>query len=253
MFPEIKGKVQRIIQRNRQIKKNTDELLWAEMYDSAIRGSKWLFSGISPGRWAVGFPYLYVMYRVLDEMRPDMILEIGTGQTTRMISDYLLWNSDAAHIAVEQDEEWAEYIKKNVVMDRSDLIIMPTQLKSDTVNGNNVRMTHYTGFRENIAGSLNKHGSRRISFISLDGPSTLAGQTKGISARRDLLELIPEMMADDFVILIDDIDRDVNRRLAGEIEESFKKAGISTRSGAYWGQKGMAVVASESLKWYTSL
>ena len=52
--------------------------------------------GDFPGRWAaVGFPYLYVMYRVLNEVRPEMLLEIGTGQTTKMIWIYLRWNADA--------------------------------------------------------------------------------------------------------------------------------------------------------------
>ncbi len=253
VFSDLKGSIQRLTNRSRQICRNTDELVWAEVFNSAIRDSEWFRTSVSPGRWAVGFPYLYVMYRVLDEMRPGMILEMGTGQTTRMIADYLGWNGEAVHIAVEQDEDWAGYIKHNVDVDRSDLLVIQAKLMSETVNGNDVQITRYSGFREKIAETVKKHGNRRINFVSVDGPSTLSGQTKGVSSRRDVLELIPEMMADEFVILIDDIDRDVNRKLVLEIKDRSAAAGIPTVSGEYWGQKGMAVVASEGLRWYTSL
>lgn len=253
VFLEIREKIRRVINRNKQIKKNTEELLWANIYSSTVKGSEWLVSGISPGRWAVGFPYLYVMYRTLNEVRPEMILEIGTGQTTRMISDYLAWNKDARHIAVEQDEDWADYVKKNVNIDRSDFLIMPVELRSESINGNTVMATHYTGFMGKISEAVKKQGNRKISFISVDGPSTLYGQANKVSARRDVLNLIPELIADDFVILVDDIDRTANRKFVTEIKDRFRSEGINAVSQEYWGQKGMAVITVEKYKWLLTM
>lgn len=45
--------------------RNASEAVWAEIFNNAITGSEWLTdTAFSPGRWAVGYPYLYVMYRV---------------------------------------------------------------------------------------------------------------------------------------------------------------------------------------------
>ena len=48
------------------------ELLWAQIWHDTAKGCEWLGEdfGVSPGRWAVGYDYLYVMTRVLEELRP---------------------------------------------------------------------------------------------------------------------------------------------------------------------------------------
>lgn len=65
------------------------EILWANAFHDTIIDSEWLKSKtFSPGRWGVGYQYLYVLYRVLNEIKPRNILELGMGQTTRMIGQY---------------------------------------------------------------------------------------------------------------------------------------------------------------------
>ncbi len=244
-------KIARFLHRNRNIKRNTDELIWAEAFRASIRNSRWLNSGISPGRWAVGFQYCYIMYRVLDEMQPDMILELGTGQTTKMICDYLLWNKDDAHIAVEQDPDWVPYLEKIADTDRSEILIMPVELKHETINGKKVRVTRYDGFKEKLLDAGKKY-NRKYDFVSIDGPSTVVGQTGNVSARRDIMEIIPEYIADDFTIMLDDIDKKPNRVLAGEIADKLGKE-KDIRYREYWGQKGVAVIAGGKHKWVTSM
>ncbi len=244
-------KIERFLHRNRNIKRNTDELIWAEAFQTSIRNSRWFNKGISPGRWAVGFQYCYVMYRVLDELQPDMILELGTGQTTKMICDYLLWNKDADHIAVEQNADWVSYLEKIVDFNRSEILIMPIELKLETINGKKARVTRYDGFKDKLLATGEKY-NRKYDFISIDGPSTIEGQTKNVSARRDILEIIPEFIADDFTIMLDDIDRKSNRALAREIADKISKE-KDVRYGEYWGQKGVAVIAGGKHKWVTSM
>ena len=73
----------------KDLKGRQSEVLWGEIFRDTIVNSIWLKDkSFSPGRWAAGYPFLYALYRVLDEARPKRILELGLGQTTRMIGQY---------------------------------------------------------------------------------------------------------------------------------------------------------------------
>ena len=226
MFIDIKEKIVRFMHNGRNIKKGIDEIIWAEIFNSTISNSEWFRTGISPGRWAVGYPYFYVMYRVLNEIQPESILEIGIGQTTRMIADYLEWNDKAKHIAIEQDSDWIEFVKASLKLRDSKLIVMPTILKEVELDKKRAYVTHYDGFREKVFSALSENGKSKLEFICIDGPTTLSGQTYGASSRRDILEIIPGYLADDFVIMLDDINVRANRKLVKDIMGKLKcKAG----------------------------
>ena len=67
-----------------------NEILWAEIFNSTIQDSLWFKDkSLSPGRWAAGYPFLYALYRTLNEKHPLNILELGMGQTTKLISQYV--------------------------------------------------------------------------------------------------------------------------------------------------------------------
>ena len=43
------------------------EILWAQIFNNTISSSAWLKdASFSPGRAAVGYPFLYACYRILD-------------------------------------------------------------------------------------------------------------------------------------------------------------------------------------------
>lgn len=90
-----------------------DELYWAQIYNSTIQNSAWLEDkSISPGRWAVGYNYLYVLYRILDDIRPSHILELGLGQSTKLIGQYAIFpevSGNIKHVVVEHDAEWSKF------------------------------------------------------------------------------------------------------------------------------------------------
>lgn len=57
-----------------------------------MQGIEWVqdITSISPGRWAVGYNYLYVMTRVLVELRPHKVLDIGLGVLTSFFSTFFV-------------------------------------------------------------------------------------------------------------------------------------------------------------------
>jgi hypothetical protein len=75
------------------------EIYWSQVFNSAIRNSEWLKdTAFNAGRWAIGFPVLYVLYRILDSMKPLSILEFGLGESSKMTGRYRNAFKDAAKI-----------------------------------------------------------------------------------------------------------------------------------------------------------
>ena len=68
----------RILEYFQRLSKQNQEILWANIWRDTIQDIKWLQNvpGLSPGRWAVGYNYLYVMTRILNETNPQKILPI---------------------------------------------------------------------------------------------------------------------------------------------------------------------------------
>ena len=102
----------------KNMKGQTDELVWARIWDDSKKGMTWLdeLPSISPGRWAVGYNYIYVLTRILNEMKPDRILDLGLGISSTIISHYCsrCLKDTGYHDVVEQDNTWKDfYVKSN--------------------------------------------------------------------------------------------------------------------------------------------
>ena len=90
-----------------------NENIWSNVFHDTIWDSKWLLNKkFSPGRWAVGYQYLYVLYRILESVQPQSILELGLGQSTQMMTQYAEYAEDCRHYIVEHDPAWIEFYKK---------------------------------------------------------------------------------------------------------------------------------------------
>ncbi|MBQ7629457.1 MAG: hypothetical protein IJS81_04505, partial [Selenomonadaceae bacterium] len=98
------------------LNRNVNELIWANVFHDAIKGCSWFpaesFS-MNLGRWAVGYNYFYVVFRILNEFKPKKILELGLGQSTRLIGQYVKMHENCRHDIVEHDAAFAEVSQKN--------------------------------------------------------------------------------------------------------------------------------------------
>ena len=93
------------------------EAVWAQVFHDTVTESTWFTrQALSPGRWAAGYPFLYVLYRILDEARPTFILELGLGQSTKLTAQYAASNPASQHIVVEHDPEWIAAFEANFAL-----------------------------------------------------------------------------------------------------------------------------------------
>ena len=222
--------------------KNSDEILWAEIFHDASSNSTWLHDkAFSAGRWAVGYQYLYSVYRILDEVKPKSILELGLGQSTRLLGQYASANNDISHMVVEHDPSWIEFFQQDFLLGNNTTIV---QLEREYIKFcEDEKVLAFKDFYETFRG-------QKFDFISIDAP--LGGEAI-IYARVDILNLLPECLAESFVIVVDDYNRYGEKNMVAILEMILKENDISYVKGVYSGQKDCVVICSENLKFVCSM
>lgn len=214
------------------------EILWGMIFNNTIDGSTWLKDkSFSPGRWAVGYPFLYILYRVCNEFKPSSILELGLGQSSKMTAQYSL-SAENKHIIVEHDENWIEHCKKTIAFPTNTEI---RKMYLDTVKVKNHPVSVYKDFaKEFIDG--------KFDLILIDAPFG----SEYIS-RIDTLSIIPQTLDKSFIIIVDDCERLGERRTVKEIERKLKKSNIEYAKGCYAGIKQTVILTSKDLAFFCSL
>lgn len=225
-----------------QSQQNTKELLWADIFSDVSSDSVWLKNkAFSAGRWAVGYQYLYVVYRILNEVKPRRVLELGLGQSTRLLGQYAAHNPEVQHTVVEHDPNWIQFFQQDFGLSKNSQIVQLEreykQFKEDD------RVLAFSNFKETFVG-------QKFDFISIDAP--LGGEAI-VYARIDILDLIPDSLAESFIIVLDDFNRQGEKNTIKVLEEKLKENGITYVRGVYSGQKDCLVICSEDLKFVCSM
>ena len=218
------------------------ESVWADIFNSTICHSTWLKDKtFSPGRWAVGYPFLYVMYRVLNECKPSSILELGLGQSTRMTAQYARWKADVSHIIVEHDPRWIEFFSRDFVMPENSRI---EQMNWDFIPYKKAQAVRcYQHFQDKIQG-------KQFDFICIDGPLSVDMRSY---ARIDVLRSLPECLSENFVIMLDDCNRTGVLNTVQEMEYCLHQHGIAYQKGIYSGEKDCILLCAEHMGFLASL
>lgn len=234
-------KVNEILSKTQETLSKTNEVIWGQIFNNTITDSSWLANQtFSPGRWAAGYQFLYVLYRALNEARPKKILELGLGQTTRMISQYAAANRQVSHKVVEHDAEWAMFFKQDFTLSpQTELIQLPLVKRS--YQGD--KLYAYKNFK-------NTFPNDKFDLISIDGPFGFLSKEY---ARMDILELLPDCLEKSFIIMIDDYERNGEQNTIKHIRKVLDKASVPYAFGNYAGQKHTAIITSDDLKFLCSL
>lgn len=206
------------------------DCVWANVFNNTIEGSDWLKAkDFTPGRAAVGYSYLYVMFRVLNACGPKCILDIGLGQSSKMFAQYAAAHPDVAHVIVESDRAWADFFQRSYELSPGSQFVY---LDYEMVRYKDCDVRAYRDFKKNLSG-------RTYDFISVDAPFSCDMKS---FARLDVLDLIPECLADKFVIMVDDVERPADNAAIGEIRAALDKAGRPNIMAFYGGRKDCAVI-----------
>ena len=236
------ARIKRWIHRIRRL---NSELLWAEIYHDTLCGIPWRddISSISPGRWAVGYNYLYVMTRILNDVKPKNILEFGLGASTSLISAYVKYNANEniKHTLVEHDRSWIDFYTKGHQMPENTRVELHEIEWCDSKKD-------YAKYKD-LERTMN---NQKFDLISVDAPFGTE-RTGNVFNRADILNYLPTVLQDQFVIIYDDANRSGEQNTINRIQNVLSEHGIEYVVRNYAGEKDCCLIASMEYKFLGSL
>ncbi len=239
MINRIKQLVNDSKNRQKQIMAQNDELLWTAIFHDSIRGKKGIESlPLNIGRWAGNYSFFYILNRILNDFQPKRIIEFGLGESSKFVSVYLdNYLLDSDHVIIEQDTNWkTSFEDKFILSKRSSIRIMPLLLKS------------YKGFEYNGYENIETIKTKFNLYI-IDGPF---GSSR--YSRFDIYALAEKLTEqDDFIIIMDDYNRNGERETTAELLTMFENKNIRIHAAEYNGLKSVKVLGSEKFKYITTL
>jgi len=221
---------------------SASEAVWGISFHDAAEQSGWLKDKrVIAGRWAIGYPALYALYRILDEAKPKRILELGLGMSTRIIGQYAAASADVEHTVVEHDPEWIKFFTRGFSLSHRSKVV---QLSREFVP------FREAGAVRTFAGFEDAFKDRRFDFIFIDAP--LGGDMKQYS-RIDVLKLMPGCLDGEFIIMLDDTGRSGEIHTFDAMSACLKEYGIEHKVGHYQGDKKTSVICSAGRKFFASM
>lgn len=223
----------------RDNKRKINEVYWGLVFNNSIADSPWLLKKqFNPGRWAAGYPLLYILYRIYNDIKPTNILEFGLGESTKLAYQYNQANPQSKLTVIEQDSNWLHFFSEQIHNIAPNTILLDMGKRS--VKGYTVQ--EYTGLIEKISG-------QKFDLISIDGP-----YGSNHYSRHQVVDMIEnDLVADDFIIILDDYERRGERETGTDIKKTLKRKNKSFEEGVYSGEKDSLIVCSPKYKFLCSL
>lgn len=221
------------------ISKNEDELLKASVFNNTITDSKWLkFKSFSPNWWAVDYAFLYTLYRILNDTKPQKILEFGLGQSSKMIHQYAAYFSEVNAVTCEHDQTWINFFKNHV---DGDYKINTKIIELQEVEYNEKKTLSYKNIKKEFK-------NEKFNLIVVDAPF---GSER--YSRSQILNLLPDCLDEIFCIMIDDCNREGEKETLKEIFKILDVHNIKYCSTLYSGRKVHGLICSEDQFFLTSM
>lgn len=221
------------------LEKKIQEIYNAQIFNSTIKHSEWLQNkSFSPGRWAVDYSCLYVLYRILNDFKPKNIVEFGLGQSTRMLQQYANY-FNAQLVSFENERHWLAFFKKSFPeQDDSRIKIVDTEIV-------NFRGYDTLRFKQEFIDFV----TNDIEFVFVDAP---LGSPR--FSRSQILDLIPDQLnVSDFCILFDDTQRGGEQDTLLEIQNVLNENNISFKLNEFKGETTQTLICSPNNSYLLSI
>lgn len=216
-----------------------DEIYWGLIFNSAIASSDWLRNkSFYPGRWAAGYPLLYVLYRIYNDLKPRAVLEFGLGETTKLLAQYKRAHPDACARVIEQDRNWLDAFNRNYfnIQEYSSCL----ELEKRLVFGK--ESYTYKGLFECIKDT-------KYDFVIVDGPW---GSDQ--YSRYQIVDVVEnDLLCKEFILVIDDFERPGEKQTVRKLKEALDRKNIRYAVETYSGERATLVICTPGFHLATSL
>ena len=231
-------RITELLNRQSEINKKQAEVLKGLVFNNTISDSEWLqYKGFSPGAWAADYGLLYTLYRVLNGMKPQSIIEFGLGQSSKMIHQYANYYQVSA-ITCEHDNEWVKFFL-NECGKNYPLNIKLIELKELV----------YKGYKTLSYKNINREFEKdKFDLILVDGPF---GSEH--FSRPQIIDFAKNNLKPEFCIILDDCEREGERETVNEVIRVLGDCNIDYAFTTYCSSKKHTLICSKNLKFLTSL
>jgi hypothetical protein len=177
---------------------------------------------------AANHSMMYLVSRLLQEFPFRSVLDIGAGQVSILIDRLRKAANGQYEVrSLEHDPYWARTIAEQI-----DHPVIAAELVPQTVEGHAI--AYYDIPRDKL--------SLPIDLMIVDGPPAHDDEVR--YARLGALEIAESMLDRDFVIVVDDSEREGEVELVRGLKALFNSRGIAFRSGTLHAAKCQTVLAA---------
>ncbi|MFA4928242.1 MAG: hypothetical protein WC558_06980 [Patulibacter sp.] len=208
------------------------ELLYQASYLDLARRTSWLQDVplSSPGGGTASFSQLYLLLRILNEGAGiSRVLELGVGISTSIITQWVEAH-DGTSVHVDDDAGWLEATVP--AGDRVSALHAP--LGSRTIGDRQIEWYDV---------AMPEGG---FDLLLVDGPQ--AWNAANRFNRLGVLDWTPDVLAEEFVVVIDDSARPGEHRLAGEMERVIRASGRSVHRRDVVGANSQTLLVSDAYR-----
>ncbi len=190
------------------------ELNFADLLHDCTQNSPWLKDkNFALYSWAANYSFIYTLFRILDNVKPDKILEMGMGQTTLVTSQYIANYQPQSELdIIENDVNWINVYQSQLA-------------KHDNIHLHqcDIEFIEYEGEKSRKYKELNKMTKeKKYNLIIVDGP--FGGAQK--LPRSNIIELVEHNLAQDFIIIFDDAERLGEQNTIAQTKAKLTELGI---------------------------
>lgn len=141
---------------------------------------------------------MLLLWKCLHMCHPRSVLELGSGQTTKLLGLYYRDHPGVEVLTLEQDGRWVEILRTATTHDGRCHDYCHAPLKPTSF----VNLGAQTKIETDWYSVNGKLAGRTFDLILVDGPN---GSNR--YSRSGVLEWVPQILADSFVVIFDDAER----------------------------------------------
>jgi len=209
------------------------EIIYQSKFKKLLKQKNWNDIKIKPRGYAANCSLLYFLVKLLNEKKPNKILELGSGETTKLMFRYVKENNNSDVIVLEDNIDWFNNIKENFIAERFNYLCKP--LEELEVND---RICNWYSYDFS---DLNQQ-EKKFNLVLIDGP-------KGIRrfSRLGITNYLPAILdQNDFIIIFDDSSRKGEEDTISVLLEKFDATGLEYIKFNLYGSKKQTCIASSN-------
>lgn len=219
-----------------------EENMWHHVFHESFRSNQWKSElGLSMGRWAGGASFFYILHRVLEDVQPAKVVELGLGESSKLISAY------ASH------EAW---LQSHVILEHSDSWVKAFSNRFLLSERSEIRQYDLIGKTQNFGQSDSlRYGEVELDLwhdailVVVDGPFGSDSYS-----RMNSMDFIDQLNSEStFVLICDDSHRLGEKEMLAEIRNRLSQKNIIFHEKEYGGLKSCTIVCSHHYPWLASL